>query len=242
MKKGITFIIYLLVTVCVIFVLYLLYNFFKFESNESYPEVAINEVLSLYELFPSVNYNPGSSFYIDDYLNRNNLSYPLMSLVTYNYINRIDPSKIESIREVIDDKNVVKKIDKKYFLDKVKYIFGNTNYYVSSFNVDSATSAFTKDEYDYIYLYESTNYLDDVIYFKGFESYTIENSRDLVIIEYFLKCDKLNKLCYDGDVATSINSIKYTDNMNIDSIKDRLKRYEHRFIYEDGHYTYLSSK
>ena len=38
------------------------------------------------------------------------------------------------------------------------------------------------------------------------------------------------------------NNIKYSENLNINEYKDKLKRYEHKFSYEDGHYKFVSTR
>ena len=128
----------------------------------------------------------------------------------------------------------------------VKYIFKETNYYILDFKIDENKSAKIKDGYDYLYIYESNNELDDnIIYYKGLDSYTVENGNESIkIIEYFLKCNKTTKVCYDNEGTNEAvnNNIKYSENLNINEYKDKLKRYEHKFSYIDGHYKFVSTK
>ena len=51
-------------------------------------------------------------------------------------------------------------------------------------------------------------------------------------------------MCYDNEGTNEIvnNNIKYSENLNINEYKDKLKRYEHKFSYEDGHYKFVSTR
>ena len=253
MKKGKKLVIYLIVMISVILIAFLFIKIFKFDKKviTEYPEVTENDIKEIYKLFPEKNYNAGPSFYIGSYLASNNVSYSIISLVTYNYIERTNPFKFETITK--EDTNLVGsnykllyKINKDYFLEMAKYIFKETNYYILDFKIDENKSAKIKDEYDYLYIYESNNKLDDnIIYYKGLDSYTVENGNESIkIIEYFLKCNKTTKVCYDNEGTNEVvnNNIKYSEDLNINDYKDKLKRYEHKFSYEDGHYKYVSTR
>lgn len=228
-------IMYILAIMGAILIIFLLFKIFKFEKedNTKYPKVTDEEVAKLYNFFPKENYNPGSTFYLDSYVPSNNLSYTLISLVTYNYIKRTYPEKIEQ-----------DKIDTKYFLEMSKYLFGETNFYVVDFKIDKNTSAKVKG--DYLYLYEDNNTLqDNIVYYKDMDSYTLENDNEtLIIYEYFLKCNTLTKECFDTDGNNEIknNYITYSENLDINNYKDKLKYYEHTFTYKDNHYVYVSTK
>lgn len=253
MKKGKKLIIYLIVIILAITIVFLFLKIFKFDKkvNTEYPEVTEADIKEIYKLIPEKNYNAGSSFYVGSYLTSNNIGYSTISLVTYNYIERTNPFKFEVITE--NDVNLVGKnykllykINKEYFLEMVKYIFKETNYYILDFKIDENKSAKIKDGYDYLYIYESNNELDDnIIYYKGLDSYTVENGNESIkIIEYFLKCNKTTKVCYDNEGTNEAvnNNIKYSENLNINEYKDKLKRYEHKFSYIDGHYKFVSTK
>lgn len=253
MKKGKKLVAYLIVILSVIIIAFLFWKIFKFDKkvNVEYPEVTEADIKEIYKFFPERNYNAGPSFYIGSYLASNNIGYSTISLVTYNYIERNNPFKFETITEedislVGKDYKLLYKINKDYFLEMVKYIFKETNYYILDFKIDENKSAKIKDEYDYLYIYESNNELDDnIIYYKGLDSYTVENGNESIkIIEYFLKCNKTTKVCYDNEGTNEIvnNNIKYSENLNINEYKDKLKRYEHKFSYEDGHYKFVSTR
>lgn len=252
MKKGKKLVLYLIVIIAVIIISFLFLKIFRFDKkvNIEYPEVSESDINELYKLFPEKNLNSGTSFYIGSYLTSNNVSYSTISIVTYNYIERTNPFKFESITE--EDINLVKtehkllyKINKDYFLETAKYIFGKTNYYIIDFKIDENKSATIRENYNYLYIYETNNKVDEnIIYYKGLNSYTVENGNESIkIIEYFLKCNKTTKICYDDENSNPVvSSIKYSENLNINEYKDKIRKYEHKFSYKDGHYEYISTR
>lgn len=253
MKNGKKFVLYIIVFITALLIVFLFTKIFKFDKKitTEYPEVTETEINELYKLFPEKNINNNTTFYMGSYVSNTNINYTDMSLIAYNYIERTDNFKFESITK--EDENLVGegykllyKIDKEYFLKTVEYIFGKTNYYIIDFKIDETKSAKIKDDYNYIYIYEANNSYDsNIVYFKGLESYTVENGNESIkIIEYFLKCNKTTKICYDneGQSESINNNITYSENLNIKDYKDKLKKYEHKFCYEDGHYRYESTK
>lgn len=252
MKKGQKIIITIMGLVLALIILLLFTKVFKFDKKDTtkYPEVTETQIKELYELFSVKDYNNNVSFYIGNYITNNNINYSVISIVTYDYIQRTNPFKFETI--TTEDENITEnkyellsKINKEYFLETVKYLFGKTNYYLIDFKIDATKSAKIKDDYEYLYIYETDNKVDDnIIYYKGLESYTVENSNESIkLIEYFLKCNKTTKICYNTEGQNEVvnNKVKYSEGMDISTYINDLQKYEHKFVYENDHYRYEST-
>ena len=241
---------YLIVVIAVLLIGFLFMKIFKFDkkTNIEYPEISEEKIAEMYKLFPKKNYNPGASFYTGSYLTSSNVGYSTKSLVAYNYIERTHAFKFEKITKedasLLSEYKLLYKIDKEYFKKMVTYIFGESNYYILDFKIDETKSAKVKDEYKYVYIYETNNEIDnDIIYYKGLESYTVENGNESIkIIEYFLKCNKTTRVCYNDESNNQVSNITYSENLNIKDNMDKVKKYEHKFSYINNHYEYVSTR
>ena len=96
---------------------------------------------------------------------------------------------------------------------------------------------------DNYYIYEE-NTIDNIIYYKGLDSYTLTDNRETIKLnEYYLRCNKETKECFDKEGSdTPVSYIRYSENLDINSIKDKIKRYEHVFKYESDHYIWISTE
>lgn len=255
MKKTKKLFLYLLVLIGVILIIILFMKIFKFnkKTNIEYPEVTESEINELYSLFSESKFSSFPSFYLGNYISSNNINFSTVAQITYDYINRKNPFKFETITkkdlDLTQNKyKLLSKIDKNYFLETAKYIFEETNAYDIDLPVDETKSIKIRDSYDYIYVYESENtYNDNIVYYKGLDSYTVENGNESIkLIEYFLWCDKATTLCYDnvriGTNDVTESSIRYSENLNVKENIDKIKKYEHKFSYKNDHYEYVSSR
>ena len=73
------------------------------EEKIDVPESLIDE---LYSYIDIKNLNNEISFYVDNYINSQNLGYTTIAKMTYNYINKYDNLKIESVNDT--DKRLFK--------------------------------------------------------------------------------------------------------------------------------------
>ena len=62
------------------------------------------------------------------------------------------------------------------------------------------------------------------------------------IIEYFLKCNKTTRVCYNDENNNQVSNITYSENLNIKDNMDKVKKYEHKFSYINNHYEYVSTR
>ena len=220
---------------------------FKSDDNSAIPEIDSNLITKLYTYLPSKEIGDTQTLYNTYYLTINNISYITQGLMTYNYIINYDEFKLKTVPE--EEKNnlniegtILYKITKEDFINALTYLFGtNERYYDTDFKINSNLKAkFKNDNY---YIYEE-NTIDNIIYYKGLDSYTLTDNRETIKLnEYYLRCNKETKECFDKEGSdTPVSYIRYSENLDINSIKDKIKRYEHVFKYESDHYIWISTE
>ena len=220
---------------------------FKSDDNSAIPEIDTNLITKLYTYLPSKEIGDTQTLYNTYYLTINNISYITQALMTYNYIINYDEFKLKTVPE--EEKNnlniegtILYKITKEDFINTLTYLFGtNERYYDTDFKINSNLKAKFKNDTYYIY---EENTIDNIIYYKGLDSYTLTDNRETIKLnEYYLRCNKETKECFDKEGSdTPVSYIKYSENLDINSIKDKIKRYEHVFKYESDHYIWISTE
>ena len=220
---------------------------FKSSDNNTIPEIDSNLINKLYTYLPSKEIGNTQTLYNTYYLTINNISYITQGLMTYNYMLNNDEFKLKTVPEEEKNNlniegNILYKITKEDFINALTYIFGtNKRYFDTDFTINSKLKAkFKNDNY---YIYEE-NSIDNIIYFKGLQSYTVTDNRETIkLIEYYLRCNTETKECFDKEGSdTPVSYIRYSENLDINSIKDKIKQYEHVFKYESDHYIWSSTQ
>lgn len=242
-------VMYICVALIVVLVCFTFSKTFAFKNNTKTdaPEITTDLIQELYSYLPTKEIGNVQTLYNTYYLTINNISYITQALMAYNYIITYDEFKLKTVtnEENINlnlKGNILYKITKEDFVNTINQLFGTTkNYYDTDLTINSKLKVkFINDNY---YIYEEpTN--NNIVYFKGLESYTVTDSRETIkLIEYYLRCDKETKLCYDKEGSDNpVSYIKYSDNLDVSSIKNHLKYYEHVFTYNKDHYIWKSTQ
>lgn len=242
-------VMYICVALIVIFVCFTFSKTFAFKNNTNTnaPEVTTDLIKELYTYLPSKEIGNTQTLYNTYYLTINNISYVTQALMVYNYLVNNDNFKFKTVNDTEKinlniDGNILYKITKEDFLNTIYYLFGTVkNYYDTDFTINSNLKAkFFNDNY---YIYEDAKE-NNVVYYKELESYTVTDSRETIkLIEYYLRCDKQTKQCFDKEGSDiPVSYIKYSENLDITSIKNYLKYYEHVFEYNKDHYIWKSTQ
>jgi len=114
-------------------------------------------------------------------------------------------------------------------------------------DVDLSNTKRLKKVGNYFYIYEvESSFSDNYVYFRYLDSYTVTDSNKTVkLYDYFLVCDSKTLECFTNE-ANKNNKMKsnitYSANLNLKDYEMSLDRFEHTFIYKDGHYYWKSSE
>ncbi len=239
--------LYIIVVFLIVGIIWLFLKIFAFNKDNNtinYQEVTSEQVEELYSYLPTLSVSSMSSMYNNIYTAGNNLNYAIINLMAYNYIKEYDSFKLESVTSVDKsnvNQSVIYKISKENMDSVIKKIFGqDIKYDYKNFNIDESTSGLYKD--NYLYIYNKENVANYVIY-KNKVSYTVtDNGNTIKIYDYFLKCDKVTKMCYNDDAMTMVNGyITYQENMVVNE-SSNVQMYEHTYKLENDHYYWLKTE
>ncbi len=218
-KIGIFLIIGILVIILIIF----LSKVFSFQDNkeENLNEITEELISKLYSYIPQSIYF--DTVYSGNYTNKNILNNSAIELMAYNYLEE---------NKLFNDK--VKRED---FQKALFEVFGeNIAYKPKDIQISPTTSlvfendTFTKSNKEII----KNN---DYVIFNDKTIYTVMANKNIIITDYYLKCNKLTKVCYNDEKESEINNYyKYSDDLESSLNKDNLRKYNHTFIYKDGKY------
>ena len=133
-------------------------------------------------------------------------------------------------------------IKKDVFVDAIKEFFGDKEPKYTSFSAgelnfyyDEATATFYGYELD-----NSSSKLTDYVILRQKISYEITNKgQNLIIYEYFGKCNKLTQECFnDTRISMPNRDVKYREDMAM----TQLVKYKHTFNLAGDHYYWNSSE
>ena len=234
-EKENKFLFILAVTLLAVLAAMIFIKTFMFDKSKEekidVPESLINELYSYVDI---KNLNNEISFYVDNYINSQNLGYTTVAKMTYNYINKYDNLKIEAVNDV----------DKSLFKEDVTSVILKSNFgldeHFSKFDIDENTSAYIEGEY--LFIYKRNEPIDsNYVSYRGLISYTLlDNANKIQLTEYYLICDKVSKVCYDSNNEMKNAYITYNENLNVSTMTDKLKKYVHTFEKIDEKYKWIS--
>lgn len=232
--------------VCMVFIKIFIFDKKKEDRPKEVSEDVIKEIYSYLDVTPL---NNEITFYANQFIKSNNLSYQTLAKVTYNYIVNYDKFKLEATtdedQKLIDKGTLIYKIKTEKFIEETSKIFENPaltlNEHFNTFDINEETSA--KVINDYVYIYKLNDKINNnYITYRGMLSYTLTDNNDTIIItEYYLGCDKETRKCYDTfGIQNTPNSITYNENLDASTMTPKLKKYEHTFKKIDGNYKWVS--
>lgn len=259
MKKK-KWILYIIVALLVILLCVLFVTVFDFEKDakqneEELPAVTTDLIDQLYSYIP-VNEMGLHTMYTGYYNTINNISNDIVESMIYEYITNYDEFQLEStsIDEMLsasvitntNDITPLYKVKVSVFNDVFPKIFGSeATFRIADFRYDYETLAKVDSNEEYYYIYNNTPLNTDKndLVFRNITKYAVtENNRTIEIYDYYLKCDLNTNNCYNDEEKRLLNnSIKYTDNFDINNYQDNLTIYKHTYKYEDGYYYWFSS-
>ena len=249
-EKENKFLFILAVTLLAVLAAMIFIKTFMFDKSKEekidVPESLINELYSYVDI---KNLNNEISFYVDNYINSQNLGYTTVAKMTYNYINKYDNLKIEAVNDVDkrlfkEDGTLLNKIKIKDFEKDVTSVILKSNFgldeHFSKFDIDENTSAYIEGEY--LFIYKRNEPIDsNYVSYRGLISYTLlDNANKIQLTEYYLICDKVSKVCYDGNNEMKNAYITNNENLNVSTMTDKLKKYVHTFEKIDEKYKWIS--
>ena len=169
--------------------------------------------------------------------------------MTYNYINKYDNLKIESVNDTDkslfkEDGTLLNKIKINDFEEDVTSIISKSNFglneHFNKFDIDENTSAYIKGEY--LFIYKRNEPIDsNYVSYRGLISYTLlDNANKIQLTEYYLICDKISKICYDSNNEEKNTYITYSEDLNVSTMIDKLKKYVHTFEKIGEKYKWIS--
>lgn len=249
-EKGNKFLFILAVTLLAVLAAMVFIKTFMFnKSKEEKIDVPESLIDELYSYIDIKNLNDEISFYVDNYINSQNLGYTTIAKMTYNYINKYDNLKIESVNDTDkslfkEDGTLLNKIKINDFEEDVTSVISKSNFglneHFNKFDIDENTSAYIKGEY--LFIYKRNEPIDsNYVSYRGLIGYTLlDNANKIKLTEYYLICDKISKICYDGNNEMKNAYITYNENLNVSTMTDKLKKYIHTFEKIDEKYKWIS--
>ena len=169
--------------------------------------------------------------------------------MTYNYINKYDNLKIESVNDTDkslfkEDGTLLNKIKINDFEEDVNSVISKSNFglneHFNKFDIDENISAYIKGEY--LFIYKRNEPIDsNYVSYRGLISYTLlDNANKIQLTEYYLICDKISKICYDSNNEKENTYITYSEDLNVSTMIDKLKKYVHTFEKIGEKYKWIS--
>lgn len=249
-EKENKFLFILAVTLLAVLAAMIFIKTFMFDKSKEekidVPESLIDE---LYSYIDIKNLNNEISFYVDNYINSQNLGYTTIAKMTYNYINKYDNLKIESVNDTDkslfkEDGTLLNKIKINDFEEDVNSVISKSNFglneHFNKFDIDENTSAYIKGEY--LFIYKRNEPIDsNYVSYRGLISYTLlDNANKIQLTEYYLICDKISKICYDSNNEEKNTYITYSEDLNVSTMIDKLKKYVHTFEKIGEKYKWIS--
>ena len=165
------------------------------------------------------------------------------------YINKYDNLKIESVNDTDkslfkEDGTLLNKIKINDFEEDVTSVISKSNFglneHFNKFDIDENTSAYIKGEY--LFIYKRNEPIDsNYVSYRGLISYTLlDNANKIQLTEYYLICDKISKICYDSNNEEKNTYITYSEDLNVSTMIDKLKKYVHTFEKKGEKYKWIS--
>lgn len=247
----------LVIAICIIFV-----TVFDFEKEQD-PQITPNNVTEelinqLYSYIPT-NEMGLHTMYTGYYNTINNISNDIIESMIYEYILEFDEFKLESVTfeemtsagvlnnsDNTNDLQPLYKVNVSVFNETFPKIFGTeATFRIADFRYNYNTLGRLDDNSNYFYIFNNTPLQTDKndIVFRNITKYAVtDNNNTIEIYDYYLKCDLNTNNCYNDEEKRLLNnSIKYSDNFNINDYLNNVVTYKHTFKYENDYYYWFSS-
>ncbi len=228
----------LIVAVTVILIIFIFFKLFNFEGNREKKEnISESEVNNIYQNLYVNKYAEKYGFYNGYFTKYNNLSYEHILITAYNYLK--DNNKIVINNDHLEEE--VAQIPINDFNDAIHTIFGNNvNIYYLDFRIDNKLKAIYNEDTEIISIYNDNIEKEEYYVYHSLDGFEINSNKELVIYDYFGKCNKETQECFNDERMTmKNNNVKY-ENEKITK-PDKLVKYKHTFKMENGKYYWYSS-
>ena len=142
----------------------------------------------------------------------------------------------------IKQKNIIPlyQIKEEVFRQTIKELFNENEKGFVNFTIGNIEAFYNEDDNTF-YIYQlATEASEDYVIIRQKTGYEITNQgQNLIIYDYFIKCNKLTQECFNDTRLTMPNrQIKYTANIN----PNTLVKYKHTFNLASDHYYWYSSE
>ena len=256
-KNNEKIIVILGVLIMLTFLVWIFLTVFKFEKNPKIDtfNVTDEEVAKVYEINSKETDFARYTFYSGYKIDYEDLAYDFVATLAYQELLKENKLKedvtIDDLKEAgiaINTRDVkpLYKIDINSFNEKIKYIFGkDVTIENNSFKISNNLFGCISQDNENVYIYEENIDADEKYYvLKEFDSYgTKDNGQTLIIYDYFIKCNKETKDCFNDDrMAMPNHNLKYEDGSLSNSSKNNRAKYEHIYKWDNDHYYWVSSE
>lgn len=237
-------IIILLVIVLVIGISYAFIKLFDFEGSEEETyrnniEVTEEEIHELYSYLLKDNSLEFEAMHSNHYSSNSNISNYVKKSMIYQYLLNYDPSSLETLTQ--EELTAALPNSTNYTplykisttkIEETLYILFGPDATINDGDFDYSRSIKGSWQGDYYYIYDTLDQSEtNFIEFKNMTRYSVSES-EVIIYDYYLKCDTITNRCYNDERRASINnSITYSSNFDINNYLNDLVTYEHVFKY-----------
>ena len=249
-QKAILTVTSIILSILLLIIFGKILKFERFKDNDNEVETIDREIVDkLYSYLPSNGDYNYDTMYNGSYSSFNSISSNTIEKMIINYLSMFEHDKCETynISEIIsiitdDQPSALYKISAENIDYALKKVFGDKhNFIIKNADLDYQTKALYYNNYLYVYNIVPNQVSNYKIY-RGLVRYSIDKEGTILIYDYYLKCDKTTKICYNDERLKDKSSIIYSDNLNINDYSNDLKLYEHQFRIVDGSYYWDSSK
>ena len=229
-----------IVAVIVVLLGYILPIVFSFEGKDSdvnsFKQVDDSYINVLYSYLPTDNYSSVYNNYNAYFTTKNNLSKNMLMAMTYNYIVTSDRFKLITLDDNEKEEQALYKISLIDFRKAYQTVFSVDDFQPIDFEYNNI-KGIIKNEYVFIY---NNNVSEDYVNYKNINSYALTNNgEEIIIYDYYVKCNRITNTCYNDANMTIPNSrVNSINNIN----EDNLVKYKHVFKYDKGSYYWYSSE
>ena len=224
---------------------------FRFEKNKAVSKETIDEKIidDLYSYLPKANDYGLETVYNGYYSSFTGLSPVVIEQMIISYLVSHDSSKVENLSNVElqsitqnESANPLYKISNDNMIYGLKMVFGSDKTYkFTDVSIDYDTKAYFRNNNLYVFSDKSGLTSNYQIY-KGIVSYSVDDDKTVKIVDYYLKCDKITKTCYNDEKLREVNNkVTYSSNLNINNYISNLKQYVHVFKLSNNNYYWESS-
>ncbi len=250
MKNKSKIFIFFIVAIFVFLFILIFLKVFNFEGKKDEITVSEDVVNETHNMLLTNKYEAKYGFYNGYFTKYSSLDYETILTLGYYYLqehnlissNSLSNNELIEVVPNVSDAKALAKVPLETYNSAIYNLFGNDvkiNYV--NFNTNNLYGYYAKEK-ENIYIYEKDNNANEQYYiYNDITSYELNRNKDLIIYDYYIKCDKNTKICYNDEKLTMKNN-KVSYEINILSNKDNIVKYKHTFkINDEGNYYWYSS-